>query len=100
MFSISWFGQTKQKLKNRLGQHRNDCKPTNVKKINTTALAEHHFKTGHNFKFDATTILDLEDNWNDDARGPVGEPRVQQRMQEHRVQQQRMQQKRALDEEE
>ncbi|XP_043500000.1 atrial natriuretic peptide receptor 3 [Polistes fuscatus] len=49
--------------KKRLDQHRNDCKPTNVQKTNTTALAEHHFNTGHKFKFDKATILDREDNW-------------------------------------
>ncbi|KAI4487237.1 hypothetical protein M0804_005386 [Polistes exclamans] len=59
----SYIGQTKQKLKKRLDQHKNDCKPININKTNTTALAEHHFKTGHNFKFDAATILDLEENW-------------------------------------
>ncbi|KAI4476760.1 hypothetical protein M0804_013304 [Polistes exclamans] len=56
-------GQTKHKLKKRLEQHRNDSKPKNAQKTNTTALAEHHFKTGHNFKFDETKILDKEDNW-------------------------------------
>ncbi|KAI4476578.1 hypothetical protein M0804_013472 [Polistes exclamans] len=57
-----YIGQTKQKLKKRLEQHRNDSKPKNAQKTNTTALAEHHFKTGHNFKFDETKILDKEDN--------------------------------------
>ncbi|KAI4472863.1 hypothetical protein M0804_015578, partial [Polistes exclamans] len=57
-----YVGQTKQKLKKRLDQHRNDSKPTNAQKTNTTALAEHHFKTGHIFKFDETKILDKEDN--------------------------------------
>ncbi|KAI4476868.1 hypothetical protein M0804_013195 [Polistes exclamans] len=45
----SYIGQTKQKLKKRLDQHKNDCKPINISKTNTTALAEHHFKTGHIF---------------------------------------------------
>ncbi|KAI4476983.1 hypothetical protein M0804_013163 [Polistes exclamans] len=58
-----YIGQTKQKLKKRLEQHKNDCKPTNAQKNNTTALAEHHFKTGHKFKFEKTAILDKEDNW-------------------------------------
>ncbi|KAI4476742.1 hypothetical protein M0804_013359 [Polistes exclamans] len=57
-----YIGETKQKLKKRLEQHRNDSKPKNAQKTNTTALAEHHFKTGHNFKFDETKILDKEDN--------------------------------------
>ncbi|KAI4476044.1 hypothetical protein M0804_013913 [Polistes exclamans] len=58
-----YIGQTKQKLKKRLEQHKNDCKPINAQKSNITALAEHHFSTGHNFKFDETNILDKEDNW-------------------------------------
>ncbi|KAI4478529.1 hypothetical protein M0804_011852 [Polistes exclamans] len=62
-------GQTKQKLKKRLDQHRNDSKPKNAQKTNTTALAEHHFKTGHIFKFDETKILDKEDNWKHQLRG-------------------------------
>ncbi|KAI4478519.1 hypothetical protein M0804_011842 [Polistes exclamans] len=57
------FRQTKQKLKKRLEQHKNDCKSTNAQKSNITALAEHHFITGHKFKFDETDILDREDNW-------------------------------------
>ncbi|KAI4474396.1 hypothetical protein M0804_014882, partial [Polistes exclamans] len=59
----SYIGQTKKKLKKRLDLHKNDCKPVNVNKTNTTALAKHHFNTGHIFKFDAATILDLEENW-------------------------------------
>ncbi|KAI4476880.1 hypothetical protein M0804_013207 [Polistes exclamans] len=58
-----YIGQTKQKLKKRLEQHKNDCKPINAQKSNITALAEHHFTTGHKFKFDETNILDKEDNW-------------------------------------
>ncbi|KAI4476581.1 hypothetical protein M0804_013475 [Polistes exclamans] len=58
-----YIGQTKQKLKKRLEQHKNDCKPMNAQKSNITALAEHHFSTGHNFKFDETNILDKGDNW-------------------------------------
>ncbi|KAI4476481.1 hypothetical protein M0804_013552 [Polistes exclamans] len=58
-----YIGQTKQKLKKRLEQHKNDCKPTNAQKSNITALAEHHFSTGDNFKFDEKNILDKEDNW-------------------------------------
>ncbi|KAI4476348.1 hypothetical protein M0804_013663 [Polistes exclamans] len=39
--------QTKQKLNNKIEQHRNNCKPTNVQKNNTTLLAEYNFKTRH-----------------------------------------------------
>ncbi|KAI4476298.1 hypothetical protein M0804_013714 [Polistes exclamans] len=55
--------QTKQKFKKRVDQQRNDRKLTNAEKTNTTALAEHHFKTGHNFKLEIATILYIEDNW-------------------------------------
>ncbi|KAI4476739.1 hypothetical protein M0804_013356 [Polistes exclamans] len=58
-----YIGQTKPKLKKRLEQHKNDCKPINAQKSNITALAEHHFSTEHKFKFDETNILDKEDNW-------------------------------------
>lgn len=58
-----YIGQTKQKLKKRLDQHRCDCKPINILKTNSTALAEHHFSTEHNFKFDMATIVDIEDDW-------------------------------------
>ncbi|KAI4473100.1 hypothetical protein M0804_015488 [Polistes exclamans] len=57
------YGQTKQKLKKIKDQHKNDRQPNNAQKTNTTTLAEHHFKTGHNFQFDTATILDLKDNW-------------------------------------
>ncbi|XP_014614687.1 PREDICTED: uncharacterized protein LOC106792699, partial [Polistes canadensis] len=54
--------QTKKKLKKKIEQHRNDCKPTNVQKSNTTLVVKHHFKTRHEFKFEDTAILDREDN--------------------------------------
>ncbi|KAI4475425.1 hypothetical protein M0804_014324 [Polistes exclamans] len=59
------FRQTKQKLKKRLEQHKKDCKPTNAQMSNITALAEHHFITGHKFKFDETDIFDREDRHTD-----------------------------------
>jgi len=31
--------------------------------VNKTALATHHFETGHNFQFDDTTILHIENNY-------------------------------------
>ncbi|KAI4472895.1 hypothetical protein M0804_015570 [Polistes exclamans] len=56
-----YIGQTKQKLKKRVEQQKNDCKPINAQKSNISALAEHHFITGHKFKFEETNILDKED---------------------------------------
>lgn len=58
-----YIGQTKQLLKNRLNQHRLDCRNGNYLNKDKTALATHHFDTGHNFQFDKTTILDYETNW-------------------------------------
>lgn len=59
----SYIGQTKQKLKKRINQHINDCRPVNINKSNMTALADHHFKSGHDFQFDAAQILDYESHF-------------------------------------
>lgn len=59
----TYVGQTKQKLKMRLRQHMNDCKPENIAKANKTALATHHFDTGHQFKFEEVVALDYENNF-------------------------------------
>ncbi|KAI4476882.1 hypothetical protein M0804_013209 [Polistes exclamans] len=53
----------KTKIEETIRPTGNDSKPRNAQKTNTTALAEHHFKTGYIFKFDETKILDKEDNW-------------------------------------
>lgn len=58
-----YVGQTKQKLGTRLKQHINDCKPEKFIKNEKTALAVHHFDTGHIFNFEETKILDYEMNW-------------------------------------
>lgn len=58
-----YIGQTKQYLKERLRQHRNDCREQHTSKQEKTALACHHFETGHNFLFDQTRILDHESNF-------------------------------------
>ncbi|XP_057335116.1 uncharacterized protein LOC130673917 [Microplitis mediator] len=58
-----YVGQTKQYLRNRTNQHRLDCRPVNILKSEQTALARHHFDTGHNFDFNSVSILDREDNY-------------------------------------
>ena len=58
-----YIGQTKQYLGNRLNQHKNDCKANNFAKREKTALAMHHFDTGHNFNFDNAIVLERESNW-------------------------------------
>ncbi|XP_046590266.1 uncharacterized protein LOC124293449 [Neodiprion lecontei] len=60
-----WYvGQTRQKLKARVRQHKLDCRPEKSIKNNKTALAEHHFvEDGHNFQFEDVEILDLEKNY-------------------------------------
>lgn len=57
-----YIGQTKQKLKNRINNHKNDCKISNIEKENKTALATHCFSTGHCFDFSSVEILDQEVN--------------------------------------
>ncbi|XP_044755019.1 uncharacterized protein LOC123313972 [Coccinella septempunctata] len=59
----SYIGQTRQYLKLRIGQHKNYCKNHNQAKTNKAALALHHFSTGHDFKFEETTVLDRKSNW-------------------------------------
>ncbi|XP_044762054.1 uncharacterized protein LOC123319267 [Coccinella septempunctata] len=59
----SYIGQTKQYLKSRISQHTNDCKNQNQNKPNKTALASHHFETGHSFILEDVTVLDREANW-------------------------------------
>ncbi|CAD6226418.1 GSCOCG00005813001-RA-CDS, partial [Cotesia congregata] len=59
----SYIGQTKQKLKKRINQHINDCRPVNINKSNMTALADHQFESGHDFQFDAAHILDYESHF-------------------------------------
>lgn len=55
-----YVGQTKQWLKNRMNQHRNEVKNN---KNNGCALAQHSLETGHLFDFDNVTILDRENNY-------------------------------------
>ncbi|XP_057324626.1 GATA zinc finger domain-containing protein 14-like [Microplitis mediator] len=59
----SYVGQTKQLLHKRVYQHKHDCKPMNILKPQKTALAKHHFDTGHNFNFNNVEILDMESNY-------------------------------------
>ncbi|XP_044577776.1 uncharacterized protein LOC123260626 [Cotesia glomerata] len=56
----TYVGQTKQRLGKRLKQHEYDCRTVNILKNNNTALAQHHFDTGHIFEFGKIKILDME----------------------------------------
>lgn len=60
-----YVGTTKQYLKKRIYQHSYDCREYNREKIDKTALAQHHFETGHNFNFNLNDIdiLDVENNY-------------------------------------
>jgi hypothetical protein len=60
-----YIGQTRQYLKERVSQHRGDCKITNINKPNKTALATHHFQEDeiHHFDFDNPKIIDKESQW-------------------------------------
>ena len=57
-----YIGETRQKLSNRLKQHKYDCNHVNENKTQKTALATHHFDYGHHFKFNSVKILDTEPN--------------------------------------
>ncbi|XP_055714925.1 uncharacterized protein LOC129809142 [Phlebotomus papatasi] len=54
---LKYIGTTGQLLKNRLQQHKRDCKPPIVNTLVST-LCTHTAETGHSFDFDATRILD------------------------------------------
>lgn len=59
-----YVGQTSQLLGTRMRQHKYDCKPENhLKDKEKTALADHHFTTGHEFLFNAVEVVDVETNW-------------------------------------
>ncbi|CAG5102977.1 Protein of unknown function [Cotesia congregata] len=52
--------KTSQYVKKRIAQHKFNCKNVNVLKENKTALAAHHFDSGHSFGFDNVEIVDTE----------------------------------------
>lgn len=54
-----YIGQTSQWLKQRITQHKSDCR---VGK-NSCAVAEHFQKTGHQFNYDEVKILKQENNY-------------------------------------
>lgn len=56
----TYVGQTRQRMEKTLQQHSYDCRATNILKDKKTALAQHHFDSGHNFNFDKVEILDME----------------------------------------
>lgn len=56
-----YIGQTGQKLKNRIKQHKGDHK-SKIIKANNTAAFQHSKNTGHTFDFDNTQILKSESN--------------------------------------
>ena len=59
----SYVGQTRQYLSKRIYQHRYSCNDKFNDKEDRTALANHHFLTGHIFDFEGVVILDRETNW-------------------------------------
>lgn len=56
-----YIGQTGQKLKNRIKQHKGDHK-SKIIKTNNTAAFQHSKQTGHTFDFENTQILKTEKN--------------------------------------
>lgn len=55
-----YIGETMQYLDKRMQQHRYDCRNNRMHIEDKTALAKHHFQTGHQFKFNEVTIIDSE----------------------------------------
>ncbi|XP_015120513.1 uncharacterized protein LOC107043495 [Diachasma alloeum] len=55
--------KTRQLLGVRVRQHKNDGAPRKILKEEKTASAAHHFRPGHRFKFDETSVLDSEPDW-------------------------------------
>lgn len=55
----SYVGHTSQLLKQRISQHRSDCK---IGK-NSCALSLHHKNFGHNFDYNGAQILERESNY-------------------------------------
>lgn len=60
--NLNYIGQTKQLLSARKNNHISDCNRSNINKNGKTALASHHFETGHSFNFNNIELLDRESN--------------------------------------
>lgn len=59
-----YIGQTKQNLKKRMNNHKNDCRKHNLlTNHNKTALTTHCYNENHTFNFDNPDILDVECNF-------------------------------------
>ena len=58
-----YIGQSKQYALKRIKQHKQSCNAININKSERTALADHHFKEGHNLDFNNYSILDIENNY-------------------------------------
>lgn len=56
-----YIGTTEQLLKNRLRQHKRDCRPL-IRNEQATALCAHAANTGHIFRFEDTKIIDGHKN--------------------------------------
>lgn len=56
-------GHTKQLLKNKIQQHKYDCRQIHRDNERKTALSEHHLEEHHQFDFENVTILDKEKHW-------------------------------------
>lgn len=55
----SYIGQSSQTLKNRITQHKSDCR---IGK-NSCALVDHYQKFNHHFNFNETSVLQIENNY-------------------------------------
>ena len=57
---MKYVGETKRRLKDRIGEH---YRAVDKRKVQLSALAEHNVKSGHVPQWDSVRILDQERNW-------------------------------------
>lgn len=57
-----YIGQTGRYMKQRIYEHKNDCK-NYLTKQNPTALVEHKINTGHSFDFENVSIIGRQNNY-------------------------------------
>jgi len=56
----TYVGETKRKASTRVKEHQADCR---LRRVGNSALVDHVVNTGHEFDFDSTRILRLEQNY-------------------------------------
>lgn len=60
---LSYIGQTKQYLSDRIKQHASNCKSKTEAQNKKTALSSHSTENNHRFNFDDCSIMHTKENW-------------------------------------